>query len=333
MSFISYAQNLEDVMLYRALKHIKEGFYIDVGAQDPIVDSVTKAFYDMGWKGINIEPSTYWYNKIVVKRSRDINLQLFAGEKNSSIELYEFTGSGHSTYVENYAKNAAKRGLEYISRIVPSDTLNNICEQYKVKDLHFLKIDVEGAEDLVLKGINFNRIRPWVCVIESTEPDSIKLNYSRWVKYIEFYMYELVYFDGLNRFYLAKEHMELKKHFMSPPNVFDNYIKADFLRERARADHQAILLDVLYNSWSWKITKPLRKIKLAVKSIKNKLNIRNVENWLIRYEFKGKRLLVKCIKYIFKKYHTGGMKKKSILNDSQNRVLNILKYQINRKVK
>jgi hypothetical protein len=46
MSFISYAQNLEDVMLYRALKHVECGFYIDVGAQHPVIDSVTKAFYD-----------------------------------------------------------------------------------------------------------------------------------------------------------------------------------------------------------------------------------------------------------------------------------------------
>ncbi|HZF37393.1 MAG TPA: FkbM family methyltransferase, partial [Blastocatellia bacterium] len=46
MSFISYAQNFEDVMLWRALKHIDRGFYIDVGANDPDLDSVTKAFYE-----------------------------------------------------------------------------------------------------------------------------------------------------------------------------------------------------------------------------------------------------------------------------------------------
>jgi hypothetical protein len=45
MSFISYAQNFEDVMLWRALQHVERGFYIDVGANDPTIDSVTKAFY------------------------------------------------------------------------------------------------------------------------------------------------------------------------------------------------------------------------------------------------------------------------------------------------
>jgi hypothetical protein len=46
MSFVSYAQNFEDVMLWRALRDIKGGFYIDVGANSPGMDSVTKAFYD-----------------------------------------------------------------------------------------------------------------------------------------------------------------------------------------------------------------------------------------------------------------------------------------------
>jgi len=32
------------------------GFYIDIGAFDPIYISVTKAFSMRGWKGINVEP-------------------------------------------------------------------------------------------------------------------------------------------------------------------------------------------------------------------------------------------------------------------------------------
>jgi hypothetical protein len=64
MRFISYAQNFEDVMLWRALKGLKKGFYIDVGAHDPEVDSVTKAFYDRGWCGINIEPAEVPFRRL-----------------------------------------------------------------------------------------------------------------------------------------------------------------------------------------------------------------------------------------------------------------------------
>ena len=34
---ISYAQNFEDVMLWRALRHVPKGFYIDVDAHEPEV--------------------------------------------------------------------------------------------------------------------------------------------------------------------------------------------------------------------------------------------------------------------------------------------------------
>ena len=46
ISFISYAQNFEDVMLTRASQNIKKRFYIDIGAHNPTIESVTKAFYD-----------------------------------------------------------------------------------------------------------------------------------------------------------------------------------------------------------------------------------------------------------------------------------------------
>ena len=55
MPFLSYAQNMEDVMLHRALREVKQGFYVDVGANSPDLQSVTKAFYQAGWRGINIE--------------------------------------------------------------------------------------------------------------------------------------------------------------------------------------------------------------------------------------------------------------------------------------
>jgi len=57
MGITSYAQNFEDVMLWRALKHVEKGFYVDIGAQDPLVDSVSLAFYEHGWRGVNVEPT------------------------------------------------------------------------------------------------------------------------------------------------------------------------------------------------------------------------------------------------------------------------------------
>ena len=76
--FISYAQNMEDVLLWRCFKDLENGTYIDVGANDPSEDSVTKAFYDRGWSGINIEPIQRHHDDLTAQRPRDINLRVAA---------------------------------------------------------------------------------------------------------------------------------------------------------------------------------------------------------------------------------------------------------------
>ena len=79
MTWVSYAQNYEDVTLRRALRDVSSGFYVDVGANDPRVDSVTRAFYERGWHGINIEPVAHWHDRLQADRPRDINLRVAAG--------------------------------------------------------------------------------------------------------------------------------------------------------------------------------------------------------------------------------------------------------------
>jgi len=64
MRLISYAQNFEDVMLARVFHGRKNGFYVDVGAADPINLSVTKWFYDLGWSGINVEPNRKLFERL-----------------------------------------------------------------------------------------------------------------------------------------------------------------------------------------------------------------------------------------------------------------------------
>lgn len=88
-SFVSYAQNFEDVMLWRALKHVESGFYIDVGANDPTLDSVTKAFYARCWHGINIEPTVFYFERLAHERPADINLRVAAGKEHGVLTLYE----------------------------------------------------------------------------------------------------------------------------------------------------------------------------------------------------------------------------------------------------
>ena len=222
---ISYAQNCEDVMLLRALAGVERGFYIDVGAQDPVIDSVTKAFYERGWRGINIEPVDHWFQKLLADRPEDTNLQLAAGSGTGRVRLYEVADTGRSTIDPASAQLCRDEGLELKEHEVETRSLDGICAELDVREVHFLKIDVEGAESEVLRGMALETVRPWIILLEATEPNSQATTHQTWEHLLTDRGYPFVYFDGLNRFYVAAEHPELRDAFLTPPNCFDRYVR------------------------------------------------------------------------------------------------------------
>lgn len=225
MTFVSYAQNFEDVMLHRALKHVGTGFYIDVGANDPVIFSVTKAFYDLGWRGLSIEPVSAWCEKLQSERSEDVNLQVAVSDHNGELHFFEVIDTGLSTCDEETARRHAKdHGLDVREYVVPTRTLTDICVEHNVETVHFLKIDVEGAEGAVLRGLDLERIRPWIIIVEATLPLTQEIRYEEWEPLLVGHGYHFEYFDGVNRFYVANEHSELNSHFQTPPNCFDEFV-------------------------------------------------------------------------------------------------------------
>ena len=52
------------------------GVYVDVGANDTINGSVTKALYLAGWRGVNIEPLEDKFKDLVKDRPEDVSLNM-----------------------------------------------------------------------------------------------------------------------------------------------------------------------------------------------------------------------------------------------------------------
>lgn len=311
MSLVSYAQNAEDIVLWRALKKIQSGFYIDIGAAWPEYHSVTNLFYKADWTGINVEPNPKLFQKLSQARPKDKNLFcLVSDTKKENADFFVFEDTGLSTSIRNISEQQAKKGLTQTQIQIAQTTLKDICEHYtQGKDIHFLKVDVEGAEQQVLQGNDWAKYRPWIVVVEAMAPSSTKETHAEWEPVLLSNNYHFIYADGLNRFYVAQEKMDLKQHFAYPPNIFDDYTsdevillkneiaelrlgkykaetELDYTRSILKQiEHKANSLATtlheeqekykyLTNSRSWKVTKPLRALGDLVKKIKTKKSAR-----------------------------------------------------------
>ena len=225
---ISYAQNFEDVLLWRALREVKSGRYVDVGAFHPEFDSVTKWFYDQGWCGVNVEPVPESFALLEAARPRDCNVRAAAGAQPGTAWLKIIPGSpGLSALCPSPNGSTPETTLHV--EVLP---LRQILEPYAGQPIHFLKIDAEGSEREVLLGMDFKRFRPWIVVVEATVPTTDKRNAHLWQDIMLSSDYLYANFDGLNEYYVAAEKAELAPKLAVPANVFDEFELAVTARER-----------------------------------------------------------------------------------------------------
>lgn len=232
---ISYAQNFEDVTLWRALHDVCYGRYVDVGAMHPELDSVTKWFYDQGWSGINLEPVPEMFAVLEAARPRDRNVRAAAGAFAGLADMAVVPESMglSSLHISAIETNVAMPHSLMRVQVLP---LRDVLEPFAGQDIHFLKIDAEGTEHDVLVGMDFTRFRPWVIVIEATAPLSQTVTVEKCEAILLNANYQHAYFDGLNEFYVTAEKKELAKELAVPPNVFDRFELAATVRERQRRE-------------------------------------------------------------------------------------------------
>ena len=232
MAFISYAQNNEDVLLNRVFGGQQVGFYVDVGAFHPVEGSVTKAFYDRGWSGINLEPGSI-FDVLAAARPRDVNLRMAVLDRKGEVAFYEDPADGGMSHVLDTGEPGGPRR-------VPCDTLEAIIADHgKGRPINFIKVDAEGAEAAIVRSTDWRRLRPRVLVFEATLPWSSMLANGEWEPGLLAAGYVRAYFDGINCFYVPEEEWPLlSQHFAVPVNVLDGVIPhgGAFDALRAEAD-------------------------------------------------------------------------------------------------
>lgn len=210
-------------MLWRALGDVEAGFFIDVGAQHPIKDSVSKIFSEHGWRGIHVEPTPEFSDMLRKDRPNETVIAAVVSENQGPVTFFNIADTGLSTGRRDIAEAHAAAGYPYREITVATVSLDGLLALAPSDDIHWLKIDVEGMEREVLESWRTSLRRPWIVVIEANLPGSQTPSHESWEELILSKGYHHVYYDGLNRFYISDAHRALDDHFALPPNIFDGF--------------------------------------------------------------------------------------------------------------
>ncbi len=197
----SYSQFNEDLLIDLLFGLKKEGFYLDIGANDPSFNSNTNRFYRKGWSGINIDPGKDSFNKFCLSRTRDINLNIGVGPVKGTLIFYQVVGdSTLSSFNINIAKKmASKFGLTVEEIAVDVLRLMDVFEQYiSGKHVDFMSVDAEGLDFTILQSNDWDRFRPTLVMVE------IDNQYHEIVEYMGHCNYMLIFNNDHNGIFVDK---------------------------------------------------------------------------------------------------------------------------------
>jgi len=150
-----------------------KGVMFDVGAH---FGYSSFDFLTNDWKVYAYEADKY--NKQIlentVKNFENIKISPYAisNKNNKLLDFYssdESTGvSGLNPFTDNHKTNTK----------VKTSTLDNEIKKYNIKEIDFLKIDTEGHDLFVLKGLNFNKVSPKIIECEFENKKTVDLGYT-----------------------------------------------------------------------------------------------------------------------------------------------------------
>lgn len=164
-----YAQEGEDMVLRRALKKRKQGFYVDVGAHHPFRFSNTYLLYKKGWRGINIDAMPGSMALFRRYRPRDINLEAAVADTPQAMTLFVFADPAVNTLDAQQAAESIRQGVPLREkRQLHSRRLDDILDQHlpPATLIDVMSVDVEGLDLQVLKSNDWKRYRPRFLLVE-----------------------------------------------------------------------------------------------------------------------------------------------------------------------
>ncbi len=198
MLFTAADDQLEKTLVWQCLGFSYDGYFVEVGANDPRQGSQTWLLERIGWSGVLVEPLPAKAELIRAQRPRSY---LFAGAATEPAKVGELTlHIGEFDALSTTQKDPGRYDPQYAGQIrVPAKTLDQILEEAGASKIDFLSLDTEGTELDVLRGLDLPRWQPRLILMEDVV---ISLDKHR---YLERNGYRLVKRTTLNNWYVPKD--------------------------------------------------------------------------------------------------------------------------------
>lgn len=170
------------------------GFYVDVGANDPIINSQTYALDKLGWAGLLIEPLPECCEKLKKIRTGKVLQYVCSTKENDNLTL-KLNVAGSLSTLEKTLMSASKVSKSTIE--VKSRTLDGLLSDNNVSpNFELLSIDVEGHEMSLFDGFSIDYWCPKLVVLEDHVLDLDKH------QFMSEHGYRLLFRVGLNAWYV-----------------------------------------------------------------------------------------------------------------------------------
>ena len=175
----------------------RKGFYVDVGANDPVLDSQSQHLEALGWTGLLVEPDPDCCELLRKTRTGTVVEMACSSPENAGKQLLLNRAGPHSTLEDRpIALGAVVRSTV----AVQCETLDAILQTYCAPaGFDLLSIDIEGHELVALSGFSFAVWKPKLVLIEDhvthLQKHAMMKNNG----------YQLVLRTGLNSWYVSRE--------------------------------------------------------------------------------------------------------------------------------
>jgi FkbM family methyltransferase len=174
-----FSQDFQDFFLHSRIFHnFQNGTFLDIGAHNGVYYSNSLFFENfLHWKGICVEPNPEVFQELLINRPEAINLNYAitdidndpsSNTTTTSATADFYLGQGFANMISGLKKHYHPSHLERLESEhahsgnisttiiqVPIKRLADIIQEHHLTRIHYLSIDVEGAEFSVLKSIGW----------------------------------------------------------------------------------------------------------------------------------------------------------------------------------